>query len=79
MQLAAGSPVEVLTPDELVNAVAEALSVAPNIVQHWLSDEAMQAATAVPGGLDDTQRLVHERQVLMGQVEVLKRALSDLD
>ena len=71
--------VAVLTPDELVEAVASALTVAPNTVRHWLSDETIDAArrarTAIP---HDIERIVRERQVLAAEVEVLKRALSDL-
>jgi hypothetical protein len=70
--------VAVLTPDELVEAVASALTVAPNTVRHWLSDETIDAATRATVVPHDIERIVRERQVLAAQVEVLKRALSDL-
>ncbi len=76
--IAMRSVVDTLTPDELIDAVAGALGVAPEIVRHWLSDEALHAATSVSIDLNDAERLVHEHQVLIAQVEVLKRALSDL-
>jgi len=69
----------VLPPDDLVNAVASALTVAPDTVRHWLSNETLEAATrAIEAGPQDAEHLVRERQVLAAQVEVLKRALSDL-
>jgi hypothetical protein len=72
-------PIEVLPPDDLVNAVASALTVAPATVRHWLSNETLEAATrAIEAGPQDAENLVRERQVLAAQVEVLKRALSDL-
>jgi hypothetical protein len=72
-------PIDVLPPDELVDAVASALTVAPATVRHWLSNDTLQAATrAIEAGPQDAENLVRERQVLAAQVEVLKRALSDL-
>ena len=70
--------VAVLTPDELVEAVASTLTVAPNTVRHWLSDETIDAATRATVIPHDIERIVRERQVLAAQVEVLNRALSDL-
>jgi hypothetical protein len=70
--------IAVLTPDELVDAVASALTVAPTTVRHWLSDETIDAATRTTVVPHDIERIVRERQVLAAQVEVLKRALSDL-
>lgn len=71
--------IDVLAPDELVDAVATALTVAPTTVRHWLSDETLDAATKpTTSGEHDPADLVRECQVLAAEVEVLKRALSDL-
>jgi hypothetical protein len=72
-------PIEVLAPDDLVDAVASALTVAPATVRHWMSQESLDATTrAAERAPRDPANLIREHQVLVAQVEVLKRALSDL-
>ncbi|HEY1738662.1 MAG TPA: hypothetical protein VGI86_08125, partial [Acidimicrobiia bacterium] len=61
--------IAVLTPDELVEAVASALTVAPDTVRHWLSNETIEAATRATVMPGDVERIVRERQVLAAQVE----------